>query len=147
MMLATILLAATLPSSQAVQSTSVPFTLFDNRMLIETTIDGDGPFMMIVDTGSTSVTITPWVAQRIGLRTRAAGSATGAGSASVPVSVTRLSSVGIGSLHFAGLSAEVLDLLPIQRAIGFPRLDGIIGYDILRRLRVGVDMDANRLTL
>ena len=41
----------------------------------------------------------------------------------------------------------MIDLSPIRRAIGFPALDGIVGYDILRRLRVGVDMDAVQLTL
>jgi predicted aspartyl protease len=145
MMLATILLAAA-AGTQSAQSTSVPFVLFDNRMMIQVTIDGKGPFAMIVDTGSTSETITPEVARRIGLQTRAAGTATGAGSGSPPLAVTQLSSIAIGSLHFDNLKTGVLDLSPIRRTIGFPRLDGIIGYDILRRLRVGVDMDAARLT-
>jgi hypothetical protein len=125
----------------------VPFTLFDNRMLIQASIDGKGPFTMIVDTGSTSVVVTPDVAQRLELQARAAGSATGAGSGSMSLAVTRLTSLAIGALQFDNLRAEVLDLSAIRRAIGFPRLDGIVGYDILSRLRVGVDMDAARLTL
>jgi predicted aspartyl protease len=144
-MLLSIILAASV--SQGDQATSVPFTLFDNRMVIEVSIDDRGPFSMIVDTGSTSVVITPGVARRLGLAARAAGSATGAGSGAVSLSTTHLSSVAIGSLVFKNLQSEVLDLSRIQRAFGFPRLDGIIGYDILRRLRVGVDMDAARLTL
>ena len=116
-------------------------------MLIETTIDGKGPFTMIVDTGSSSVVITPGVAQRLGLATQANGSVTGAGSGSAAVSETQLSRFSIGALQFNDLHAEVIDLGPIQRTIGFPALDGIVGYDILRRLRVGVDMDAMRMTL
>ena len=146
MVIATILLAAAMPS-QATQSTSDPFTLFDNRMMIAATIDGKGPFTMIVDTGAPSVVVTPGVARSLELPARAAGSVTGAGSGSSSFSMTRLSSVAIGSLRFNNLRAEVIDLSPIQRAIGFPRLDGVIGYDILRRLRVGVDMDGARLTL
>lgn len=143
------LLAVALATSiaQGAQATSVPFTLFDNRIVIETTIDGKGPFAMIVDTGSSSVVITPGVAQRLGLVTRANGSVTGAGSGSASVSETRLSRLSIGALQFDDLHAEVIDLSPIQHAIGFPALDGIVGYDILRRFRVGVDMDAMRLTL
>ena len=143
------LLAIALATSiaQAAQTTSVPFTLFDNRIVIDATIDGEGPFAMIVDTGSSSVVITPAVAQRLRLATRANGSVTGAGSGSAAVSETRLSSLSIGALQFKDLHAEMIDLTPIQRAIGFPALDGIIGYDILRRLRVGVDMDAMKLTL
>ena len=50
---ATILLGAvTAFSAPAATSTTVPFTLFDNRMLIAVTLDGSGPFTMIVDTGS-----------------------------------------------------------------------------------------------
>jgi alpha-beta hydrolase superfamily lysophospholipase len=116
-------------------------------MLIAATLAGRGPYMMIVDTGSASVVITPGVARGLALATRSAGSATGAGSGSESLATTRLSSVAIGSLRFNGLHAEVLDLSRIQRAFGFPRLDGIIGYEILRHLRVGVDMDAMRLTL
>jgi predicted aspartyl protease len=141
------LLFATAPWLQAAQSATVPFTLFDNRIVITASIDGSEPFSMIVDTGSNAVVITPGAARRLGLRTRPAGSATGAGSGSAALSTTRLSNIAIGSLHFDSLAAEVLDLSPIQRAIGFPHLDGIIGYDVLRRLRVGVDMDASRLTL
>jgi hypothetical protein len=40
----------------------------------------------------------------------------------------------------------VLNLGPIQRAIGFPKLDGVIGYNMLRRFRVRVDMDDAQLT-
>lgn len=144
-MLLAIALAATV--AQSAQATSVPFTLFDNRMLIETTIDGQGPFTMIVDTGSSSVVITPGVARRLGLVTRANGFVTGAGSGSAAASETRLSSLAVGSLQFNDVHAEMIDLAPIQRAIGFPALDGVIGYDVLRRLRMGVDMDAMRLTL
>jgi predicted aspartyl protease len=142
-----LLLAAVVSSAPASQAASVPFTLFDNRMLIDATIDGQGPFTMIVDTGSSSVVITPGVARRLEVVTHAAGSATGAGSGTTAMSSTRLQRLTIGSLWFSDLHAEVIDLSPIQRAIGFPRLDGIVGYDILRRLRVGVDMDAMSLTL
>lgn len=133
--------------SQGAQSTSVPFALLDNRMVIQVSIDRQGPFSMIVDTGSTSVVVTPSVARRLQLAARAAGTASGAGSGTAALSVTRFSDVSIGTLHFSNLHGEVIDLSRIARAFGFPRLDGIIGYDILRRLRVGVDMDSAQMTL
>lgn len=116
-------------------------------MLVQTTIGGKGPFAMIVDSGSSSVVITPGVVRQLEVVTHAAGAVTGAGSGTASLSETRLQRLSIGSLYFDDLHAEVIDLSPIQRVIGFPALDGIIGYDILRRLRVGVDMDAMRLTL
>lgn len=146
-MLATIVLAAMAASTHPSQSTTVPFALFDNRMLVRVSLNGAGPFTMIVDTGSYSLVVTPSVAGRLKLVTRAAGSETGAGSGSAAFARTRLSSVTIGSMSFRNIQADVLDLSPIQRAIGFPRLDGVIGYNILRKLRVGVDMDDQKLTI
>jgi|HubBroStandDraft_4_1064222.scaffolds.fasta_scaffold00011_85 predicted aspartyl protease/alpha-beta hydrolase superfamily lysophospholipase len=144
-MLAPMLLAAVMAANGS--STTVPFTLFDNRMLVAVSLDGKGPFSMIVDTGSSSLVITPSVARRLGLAPRSAGYAYGAGSGSSALAQTRVPSVAIGSLRFRNVSTDVIDLSPIRRAFRFPALDGVIGYSTLRRFRMGVDMDASRLTL
>ncbi len=144
-MIAAFLLAA--GAAHVPDSTIVPFTLFDNRMLVRTMLDGKGPFTMIVDTGTYTVTVTPLVAQRLGLVTRSGGSAFGAGSNSVTVGVAHLKSLEIGALRFEDIHTDVLDLTTIQRTFGFSHLDGIIGYSILGKLRVGIDMDNERLTL
>ena len=139
-------LAALLGAAPASSSTTVPFTLFDNRVLVQASIDGSGPYTMIVDTGSDQLVVTPSVAQHLGLATRRAGFANGAGSGSAALALTHVPTVTIGSLKFSDVSAAVLDLGPIQRAIGFPKLDGVIGYNMLRRFRVRVDMDDAQLT-
>lgn len=146
-MFAAIVLAAVAASADGAASTTVPFTLFDNRILVDVTLDGEGPFAMIVDTGSGRLVISPSVAQRLDLPTRSAGAVTGAGSGSSRLALTRVPSVGLGALVYRELPADVIDLSPIRRAIGFPRLDGVIGYSMLRDRRVGVDMDARRLTI
>ncbi len=146
-MLGSILLAAIAAATPAASSSTVPFTLFDNRILVAVSVDGTGPFTMIVDTGAPGFTVTPSVARRLGLTARVAGYSTGAGSGSTARGVTRVPSVTLGSLHFDDVPTEVLDLSPIRKAIGFPQLDGIVGYSMLRKFRVRVDMDAERLTL
>jgi|GEM_PF-676292 len=143
-MLAIILAAAIVPGAQ---SATVPFTLVDNRMVIQAEIDGQGPFSMIVDTGTTSVSVTPGVARQLRLGAQGGGAAIGAGSGSASFSVTNIADLAVGSLHLKDLHAEVIDLSRIQRAFGFPHLDGIIGYEVLHRLRVGADMDRAQLTL
>jgi predicted aspartyl protease len=145
-MFGTIALAAVVATASVPTSTAVPFTLFDNRMLVEAFLDGSGPYTMIVDTGSDQLVVTPSVAHRLGLATRRAGFANGAGSGSTALALTHVPAVTLGSLRFNDVSAAVLDLTPIQRAIGFPRLDGVIGYNMLRRYRIGVDMDNQKLT-
>jgi alpha-beta hydrolase superfamily lysophospholipase len=146
-MVATILLATLVAPANAAASTTVPFTLFDNRMMVTVRLAGKGPFSMIVDTGSSSLVITPNVARRLGIASLSAGYATGAGSGAAALSRAVVPSLDVGALRLRGLRADVLDLTPIQRAFGFPHLDGVIGYDTLRRYRVGVDIDAMRLTL
>jgi hypothetical protein len=146
-MIAAVLFAAATGAAYAPESTTVPFALFDNRMLVRTMLDGKGPFTMIVDTGTYTVTVTPLAAQRLGLATQSGGSAFGAGSNSVRVGTAHLKSLEIGALRFENLHADVLDLTTIQHTFGFPHLDGIIGYSILGKLRVGIDMDSERLTL
>ncbi len=130
----------TAPASAA--SATLPFTLFDNRMLIAVSLDGKGPFSMIVDTGSSSLVITLDVARRLGIAARAAGRAYGAGSGSSALAAARVPSLAIGALRFRNVNAGVIDLSPIRRKFGFPALDGVIGYDTLRRYRMGIDIDA-----
>ncbi|HEX3670935.1 MAG TPA: alpha/beta fold hydrolase [Candidatus Cybelea sp.] len=146
-MFATILIAAIAAPPSAATSTTVPFTLFDNRIVVTVRLAGKGPFSMIVDTGSTSLVITPSVARQLGIASRSAGYASGAGSGAAALSRAVVSNLEIGALRFRNVAADVLDLSPIQRAFGFPHLDGVIGYDTLRRYRVGVDVDGMRLTL
>jgi hypothetical protein len=146
-MVGAILLAAIAASPNGSSSTTVPFTMFDNRMLVQALVDGKGPFSLIVDTGSNELVLTPPVARMLRLALRPAGSATGAGSGSMPIFQTRVASFALGSLRLANVPAAVLDLSPIARAFGFPQLDGVIGYTILQKYRVEVDMDDQRLTL
>lgn len=146
-MVGAILLAAVAASSNGSSATTVPFTMFDNRMLVQASIDGQGPFSLIVDTGSDELVLTPPVARRLRLTLRAAGSATGAGSGSTPIFLTHVAGFALGSLRVTNVPAAVLDLSPIARAFGFPRLDGVIGYTILQKYRMEVDMDHQRLTL
>lgn len=125
---------------------TVPFTYFDNRMMIECKIDGKGPFHMIVDTGDPVMTITPETARRLGLTVRRAGTVTGAGNHAVENGDARLATLAIGSLSLANVDAGVIDLSQIRSAFHFPQLDGIVGYEVLKRYATFVDVDAGTLS-
>lgn len=142
-----IVLLATMTAPASALSATVPFELFDNRMLVTVSLDGKGPFSMIVDTGSSSLVITPDVARRLGIAARPAGRAYGAGSGSSALASARVPSLALGPLRFRNVNADVIDLSPIRHRFGFPALDGVIGYETLRRFRVGINMDASLITL
>lgn len=137
--------AATAPGQ--FQSTIVPFTFEDNRIFVKCTIDGQGPFAFVVDTGSDGTTIDRAVAQRLQLHTKPAGSTGGAGNHAVSFSMAVIGSIDIGAAHAENQKATVLDLSQIRKGIGLPSLDGIVGYSILKHYAVEVDMDRHVLTL
>jgi len=128
------------------QSATIPFTYFDNRIVIQCSIDGTGPFAMIVDTGSPDVVVTPETAQRLQLDVRSAGTVTGAGNNAVEQGSTHLQRLSLGALSFTNVDADVLDLDQIRAKLHFPRLDGLIGHSVLERYAVFIDVDAGTLT-
>ena len=134
--------AAGTPSAAAI----VPFAFVDNRMTIECTIDGRGPFVMIVDTGAPDVAITPEAAKKLGLAVRDAGTTSGAGNNRAQNGATTIPLLSIGSLHLRNLDSGVIDLTEIQRKLGFARLDGIVGYAVLKQFATFIDADARTIT-
>jgi Aspartyl protease len=140
-------LAAVAPvRGQDAATATVPFTFVDNRMMIECTIDGKGPFVMALDTGSSGNVITPETAQRIGVTVRENGTTYGAGEGTVKNGSTKLATFAIGSRTFRNLDASVLDLSEIRTKLKFPHFDGIIGYPILRQFATFVDVDAETIS-
>jgi hypothetical protein len=125
---------------------TVPFTFVDNRMMIECTIDGKGPFVMAVDTGSSGNVITPETAQRIGAAVSANGTTYGAGEGTVKNGSAKLATLRIGSRTFADLDVSVLDLSEIRTKLKFPHFDGIVGYPILKQFATVVDVDASTMS-
>jgi hypothetical protein len=125
---------------------TVPFTYVDNRMMIDCMINGQGPFVMIVDTGDPVISITPETAKRLAVTVREAGTATGAGNKSVKTGSTTLGTLSIGALSFKNADAEVIDLTEIRTKLHFAHLDGIIGYPILKQFATFVNVDDGEIS-
>ena len=129
------------------QTAAVPFSFEDNRIFVKCTINGQGPFDFVVDTGAGDLTIDRALAHRLNLRAENAGSLGGAGSHTVAYSTAVVASLDLGTAHASNQQATILDLAPIRQGIGLWHLDGIIGYSMLRHYAVEVDMDQRVLTL
>lgn len=122
----------------------LPFQLIDNRIFVEARINGVGPFAMIFDTGGANI-ITPEAARRLGLGLRDRFSTNGVGEAEQPAWRTRIAQAALGDIRMADLDFTVLSLEDIRRAIGFDRLDGLVGHELLRRFIVRIDYDRSEL--
>src|ERR1700730_7902430 len=129
------------------QSATVPFSFEDNRIFVQCRINGQGPYAFVVDTGAGDLTIDRALAHRLDLRGKQAGTLGGAGSPRVPYSTASIASLAVGTARASNQQATILDLSPIREGIGLRRLDGIIGYSMLRHYAVEVDMDRHVLTL
>jgi len=142
--LAVLIAAAAAPSAG---QTTIPFTYVDNRIVVECKLDGEGPFTMILDTGSPSIAVTPETAAELHVAVRDAGTVTGAGNNAAKNGRAAIAGLSLGNLTFKNLNADVLDLTEIRRKLHFPRLDGIIGYPIIKQFALFVDVDNQTLTL
>jgi hypothetical protein len=142
-LLAALIAAAAAPSAA---QTTIPFAYVDNRIVVECKIDGQGPFTMILDTGSPSVAVTPETAAKLAVAVRDAGTVTGAGNKAAKNGRATIATLSLGNLTFKGLDADVLDLTEIRTKLHFLRLDGIIGYPVLKRFATFVDVDDKTIT-
>jgi hypothetical protein len=142
------LLAALIAASAAPSAgqTTIPFTYVDNRIVVECEIDGQGPFAMILDTGSPSIALTPETAAKLAVAVRDAGTVTGAGNNAAKNGRAAIARLSLGNLTFNNLDADVLDLAEIRTKLHFPHLDGIVGYPVLKQFATFLDVDDKTIT-
>lgn len=102
-----------------------------DRMTVPVTIEGQGPFHFMIDTGAQATVVTPALRDRLGLRTL--GRATLVGMAATKdVEVVRLDGLEFAARVFDALDVPLLE----EEYIG---ADGILGLDSLQNLRVLID--------
>jgi predicted aspartyl protease len=110
---------------------------------IPVTVDGQGPFTFLLDTGSNRSAVSSDIATRLALPVVARTLAvTAAGSQSQPV--VELASVSIGTAARADLLATVLPASRLSEAM--PGIEGIIGQDLLSGFNYTLDYRHKRLT-
>jgi predicted aspartyl protease len=127
-------------------SIDVPFTVHDNRILVEAEIDGKNTLTFIFDTGGSNI-ITLETAQKLNLNLENWKTVSGgAGPNAVKQAETKLKRVTIGDLTMNDQVFGVLDLSHIKKAFRFKKLDGVIGYEILQKFVTRIDFEKSKIT-
>lgn len=126
--------------------TDVPFRLLDNRAVHDVTVEGRGPFHFIFDTGANSI-LDAGRAREMGVSLTPHGQAGGAGAQTQAQWRTRLKHLSFGAVEAADVDFLAIDLSAIRDAIGFERLDGLMGREVLASFLVRYDYDRSVLTL
>ena len=137
-----LLLLAAAPLRAAV---TLPFDLVDNRILIPVTVNGRGPYRMILDTGAGGLLVRDEVAQELGLAATSKDQEHGAGEATVTVSASRVDSVRLGGLDLGPLECHFLSFADAPSLWGNERLDGVIGLPVFEGRIVRIDYERRRI--
>ena len=127
-------------------STTLPFDLIDNRIVINVRLDGKGPFRFIFDSGAGAV-VAPEVARALGLKIenlQMGGG--GVGEQLVERGETTISQVEVGEIQLPAQEFGVLSFADTKYVFGANRIDGIIGFPLFKRLVVRVDYERKQLT-
>ncbi|MGB6487351.1 MAG: aspartyl protease family protein [Steroidobacteraceae bacterium] len=124
-------------------STSVPFRLLNNHIYVEGRVNGRGPYTFIVDTGGHTL-LSPKVIAEAGLRATGNAPESGAGA--------KLSSTGFVPVRTISIGAvEMHDQVAFATGIYTPDIegipvDGMVGFELFRRLIVRIDYGRKILT-
>jgi predicted aspartyl protease len=106
-------------------------------ILLETTVNGKGPFRFVLDTGAGLTIISPELAKKLEVKPDETQKAVGAGG-SIEVHFGTVKSLAVGETHLQDLKVGIMELTGISKAIETD-IDGIIGYNFLKQFRVSID--------
>jgi hypothetical protein len=131
---------AGLPDSQIGRSFQVPYQLTDtNHFLVRVRLNGKGPFNFLVDSGAPTLYVSTETAKKVGLKPDPSEFWT-------PVNRLDLE----GGARLEAVKARVEDPFQLvgMNALGLPgaSIDGILGFTILARFRLEIDLTQDRMT-
>ena len=126
---------------QVGKSFQVPYRLTDtNHFLVRVRINGKGPFNFLVDSGAPALFVATETARKIGLKP--------ADAATFWTPIDRLDIEG--GARLSDVKARVEDPFQLvgMNALGLPgaTIDGILGFTILGRFRLEIDLTEDRMT-
>jgi hypothetical protein len=126
--------------------TSFPFEFSGGMVIVPVTLKGSMPLRFVLDSGSTRMLIDRAVAVSLGYKESDASSLQGAGKGRIPVHAVHDVELKIPGLETKGYECFTADLKPLEQSTG-TRVDGILGYEFLKRFVVTIDFDAKQLTV
>ena len=114
----------------------------EDGILFEAKINGQGPFGLMLDTGSPNL-ITAGFAKRIGLPFAHSSKKLGTSGGTVDLGTTQIESLALGGLTLRDQPFLVVD----SPWVASDQLVGVVGYEFLRRFAVKVDYEHQLLTV
>jgi len=116
----------------------VPFELIRGAIIVSTTVDGAGPFWMMLDTGVDPSVVDLETAKSTGLKIAGGHEISGGGTSHNVAYETSLPIVQLGGLTATKVDAGAMDLSSLSMKLGSP-VGGILGYSFLKGRIVQID--------
>jgi len=115
-------------------------------ILVETMVNGAGPFQFALDTGTSTSLLSPELARAFSIKSESVPGMTGAGG-QIAARVGLLESLAIEEAAIKNVHVMVSDVLTMLGQATGARLDGIIGYNYLKEFKVTIDYPREILRL
>jgi predicted aspartyl protease len=123
----------------------VPFEFVHNQIVVTVKIAGKGPYHMLFDTDSDPSAIDLATAKELGLELDSRSyAASGGGSETQTVQLTRLPSVELGTILARDVVAGAIDLKKLSDKLERP-IHGVLGYTFLKDRIIQIDYAASKL--
>lgn len=129
--------------------TEVPMRLANPAkplILVDTYVNGRGPFQFAIDTGTSTTAITPELAKALGRAGEPVGPVT-TGGAHVAATAGMLKTFQVGGAKIDNFQVVVADFFAMLSEVIGSKLDGIVGYNFLRNYKVVIDYPNGLLSL
>ncbi len=125
-------------------SLTVPFRLLNNHIYVQAKVNGKGPYTFIVDTGGHNL-LSPRIVAEAGLRKVGEIAMSGAGDKTSSGGFAEGANIEVG--EGVKLADQVAFVTEIYRPEieGIP-VDGMVGFELFRRMAVTIDYGAQTLT-
>jgi len=118
---------------------------FDGDVIVEASLNGQGPFAFILDTGGHNL-MTPATALALGLHPVGAGASGGSGEGTLPEQYTRVHRMQIGGVT---MRDQLFSVIPLQfntiERGARPVIAGILGLELFERFGIRLDYRAGTL--
>ncbi len=124
-------------------SETIPFRLLNNHVYIQVRIGGK-PLQFLFDTGGLNL-LTPEALERLGLEAEGALEMRGVGEKSADTALARVPEIAIGNVTLRDQVFFVVPLTGLEEAEGL-EVDGIVGYELIKRFIARVEYAKEKLT-
>src|SRR6185503_7143481 len=126
---------------------TVPFVQTDPLPTIELKINGQGPFLFLIDTGAGQLVLDPVLADSLGCPRFGEFEGTFGGGKKRAVTLSRVASIGLGEATFHDVPAGLVDCSRFSAVAMGRRVWGILGTHVFMRTRATLDYPGGALVL